>query len=139
MIYYVYNIGTLPKYCFSAVAASFLRFRQNKKIVPSFAKFQTTFTSVIFWSDDFFYLVIFCALKKKRFLAVKSSFLRFRQNKKKSSPKLRYFGQLLLKPFFDLMTFFASFFCSLQKKRFLAVESSFLRFRQNKKNRHLNG
>ena len=35
------------------------------------------------------------------------------------------------------MTFYLKFFAPFQKKHFGALESSFLRFRQNKKNRQL--
>ena len=51
-------------------------------------------------------MFVIYTLSKYRFLAVAASFLRFRQNKKNSSPNLQNFGQLLEKSFFDLMTFF---------------------------------
>ena len=42
---------------------------------------------------------------------------------------MQNFGQLLLESFFDLMTFFTWCFLRLQKKRLLALESSFAKFR----------
>ena len=78
--------------------------------------------------------MFYIAKWEKRFLALESIILRFRQNKKKSSPNLQNFEQLLQKTFFYLMTFFTSAFILHSKKRFLVLESSFLRFRQNKEN-----
>ena len=52
------------------------------------------------------------------FWALETSFLRFRQNKKNSLPNLQNFGQLLEKSFFDLMTFFTSFFAPYKKAFF---------------------
>ena len=51
-------------------------------------------------------LCILYTFSKYSFSTVAASFLRFCQNKKKLSPNLQNFGQLLFLPFFDLMTFF---------------------------------
>ena len=97
----------------------------------TFVTFRTIFTSVIYLFDDFFYPVIFCILQKKRFLALESSFSRFRQLKKNSSPNLQNFGQLLEVIFWS-DDFFDHFFAPY-KKAFIGSRISFLRFRQNKK------
>ena len=68
---------------------------------------------------------------KKSFLALESTFLRFRQNKKKI--RHQNFGKFLLKLFFEQMTFLPRAFLLHSEKRFLALESLFLRFCQIKK------
>ena len=77
------------------------------------------------------FLVIILILGSSR--AKNAPFIMYIRN---SSTDLKNFRQLLEKSFFDLMTFFTLFLLPT-KKRFLALESSIMRFHGNKRICHL--